>query len=533
MKTMKSVGKMLRIAESLFLLFMIIPVSTGNAQIEAAAKAPANPMVNQDMDMDLKPSPLNLERDLLKGMLDETKDHQAKIVMINGDAKILKKGAADWASAQKDMAIEQGDQLLTAETGSIQIAYDSHFLNIAKIDSNTKAEFRSIEPTDLFLEDGSIFSALDGLEKGRSYQVSTPTAVAAVRGTHFIVDYNSGSGAINAATLSVPEDNHDSKIELTDVKEGGSLGDSVFIREGQQLDLASGQVPSDTLLHDVKPEFIEQAKQVFQDLGARVDGFNEIREKGREVFENHFQGRETENAPLLGDSDSRRTGDKPNDGGNNQGGNGPGFGGPHDPNNMMNHSNPIDKTGAVDNLVDGALANNTVNPKMLMGNSSQDGFFNPNGPVSFDHIANGQQPPSTNPFLNPNQTFGAPNSSVSSGSNGFTSPSGTGYQPGPNGFFNLDSTGNQVQSPNFFNPDPNAPAGFPPSGTQGFIPPDPSMFPNNSTTFFDPNAMNNPDFTSQSYGGILPPPPPPPTTQFPDPYAQQQFCQQNPGSAGC
>lgn len=117
-------------------------------------------------------------------------DHKAKVFEFEGDVRILKAGQDEWVQAEKEMILEAGDQILTGKESFMDVVYDDHFLNVARIESETKAEFRSIEPTELHLEDGKIFSALDGLAPGDGYRISTPTAVAGVRGTTFDVMHN-------------------------------------------------------------------------------------------------------------------------------------------------------------------------------------------------------------------------------------------------------------------------------------------------------------------------------------------------------
>ena len=151
------------------------------------------------------------------------RDHLAKVFNFDGDVRVLKHGSSQWMKVQKDMLLETGDQILTAKKSSIEIAYDPYFLNIARIEQNTKAEFRSIEPTDLHLEDGTIFSALDGLA-GNNYQISTPTAVAGVRGTTFDVSFDAPTGAIEA-NVYPDASGHIGEIFLDPVGQGGVLSE--------------------------------------------------------------------------------------------------------------------------------------------------------------------------------------------------------------------------------------------------------------------------------------------------------------------
>lgn len=188
-------------------------------------------------------------------------DHQAQIFRVQGSVKILKAGSADWIPAEKSMRIAVGDQILTGPDSYLEIAYDDRFLNIARIDAGTKAEFQSIEPTIVRLEDGSIFSALDGL-KGSSYQVATPVAVAAVRGTHFEVNYEAMTQKFDAAVFPDVRE-HISAVEISN-----DQGLSLLIKEGTEADLAGG-VASEP--RPIEPEKILAIQEKLEALLENVD----------------------------------------------------------------------------------------------------------------------------------------------------------------------------------------------------------------------------------------------------------------------
>ncbi len=190
-----------------------------------------------------------------------TQDHLAQIVNVSGTVKVLKTGSADWADATKGMILEVGDKILTGPESFIEVAYDDHFMNLARIDQNTKAEFKSIEPTDLRLEDGSIFSALDGLE-GQGYQVSTPVAVAAVRGTHFDVDYQASTKSLNLAVIPDTKP-HESIVELKN-----DQGVAMLIQEGLETDLSQGQASEPK---PVDPARLEEAKNKLGEMTKDLD----------------------------------------------------------------------------------------------------------------------------------------------------------------------------------------------------------------------------------------------------------------------
>ncbi|MBI3316707.1 MAG: hypothetical protein HYZ85_01710 [Candidatus Omnitrophica bacterium] len=205
---------LLRILTAVFMIFFMgIPAPQLRAQAESVqGQLPGLSANAKAADLGHNAKNLSVKKDSLT-------DHQAVIFEVKGDVRLLKNGDGEWKKAEKGLLLEAGDQILTGEKSSLEFAYDEFFLNIVRIDEKTKAEFRSIEPTDLYMEDGTIFSALDGLGEAGKYQISTPTAVAAVRGTEFIAMDN-----IFATNDQGDAANHAVDVNGTLVPEGMMLG---------------------------------------------------------------------------------------------------------------------------------------------------------------------------------------------------------------------------------------------------------------------------------------------------------------------
>ena len=218
--------KIIRIMISI--CFTFLPISTALAQMNTMAVTPEGGKVAQDPSLIAAASQSSTHLD------QSNEDHLARIFDFKGEVKILKRNAQDWVPAQKEMIIEAGDQILTGKDAYMDVVYDAHFLNISRIEAQTKAEFRTIEPTDLHLEDGMIFNALDGL-MGQKYQVSTPTAVAAVRGTTFDVGFDMDT-KITTAFVFPDQSPHVGEIAFESLNNQGS---SQVLIEGQKIEEGS------------------------------------------------------------------------------------------------------------------------------------------------------------------------------------------------------------------------------------------------------------------------------------------------------
>jgi len=193
-------------------------------------------------------------------------DKQARVFEVTGSVKIAPKGSDNWQQAKIGTMIQEGDVVLTAKGGQASITFDERFLNVVYIPENTRAVFRSIEPTDIYLEDGTVYNVFDGLAPGSGWKVSSPVAVAAVRGTHYLVRYQKADGSYVTAVLDVPEDGESSEIKLIEVLDNGEEGKDLNIPEGFQIELKEGQSPDEDLIEKLDPEWLALIEDFMQSL---------------------------------------------------------------------------------------------------------------------------------------------------------------------------------------------------------------------------------------------------------------------------
>ncbi|MBF0594497.1 MAG: FecR domain-containing protein [Candidatus Omnitrophica bacterium] len=97
------------------------------------------------------------------------------------------------------MMLNAQDKVITGDDAFLEVAYDDGLKNVMKINSNSRVVFESsrIERyTRLFMDRGSVMVKLDGLEKGSTFKVRTPVAIAGVRGTAFGIELNGKEAVI-------------------------------------------------------------------------------------------------------------------------------------------------------------------------------------------------------------------------------------------------------------------------------------------------------------------------------------------------
>jgi uncharacterized protein YaiE (UPF0345 family) len=113
-------------------------------------------------------------------------DSVAKIASIEGVVQVLKKDAADWRNAKPGMPLEVGDQVYSHEESFVEIRYTIG--TVLRMDEKTKVTVEASSERTIKTKSaiGNVWVNMRKLvSSGKEFQVSTPTAVAAIRGTVF------------------------------------------------------------------------------------------------------------------------------------------------------------------------------------------------------------------------------------------------------------------------------------------------------------------------------------------------------------
>lgn len=203
-------------------------------------------------------------------------DGEGRVYEIKGKAMIIRSGNPAQSKLKVGDLIRQGDEIFTQKKSAVSIAFDYLKKNAVHIPESSRAIFKSIEPTDIQLEDGAVFNAVDGLPQGSTWKISTPVAVAAVRGTVYLVRYEMKTGEFYAATVDVPDDGRSSSIDIRQVKNEGEVN----VPEGKQITLREGESPTPEMVQNLSPEAVKEVQQFFNFLKnyqAEIEGKGTIK----------------------------------------------------------------------------------------------------------------------------------------------------------------------------------------------------------------------------------------------------------------
>ncbi len=117
-------------------------------------------------------------------MADE--NDRAKVIGLTGQVQYKNPGDLDWQTATQGLELAEGASVFVGPDSDCQLAFGTGFQSVTHIKQDSRVVLRSIS-TDPQLEisNGEVFALVRNLKKESSFRISTPTAVATVRGTAF------------------------------------------------------------------------------------------------------------------------------------------------------------------------------------------------------------------------------------------------------------------------------------------------------------------------------------------------------------
>lgn len=195
---------------------------------------------------------------------------------IAGDVKLVKDGNS--AAANMGDKITQGMTVKTGEKSVVDIYFQGSVIRILEKSSVVMQELvRNVKEnkdlTELYVENGQVFSNVTRkLTDGEKFKVNTPTAVAGVRGTQFLVNSIDGKSTIGCieGTVAVKEAKSDDTtyVDIEAGKEANvESGKAVTVNELKQQNLENiRKIKEDIkqLREDIRKKFEEQREEIRQ-----------------------------------------------------------------------------------------------------------------------------------------------------------------------------------------------------------------------------------------------------------------------------
>lgn len=126
--------------------------------------------------------------------------------------------------------IPPGYTIVVKKDSYVDIALDPNWENIIRITGPATAIIRSIFPTDIRLEYGSIYSRLPSLPMHSTHEIQTPLAVAAVRGSEYLVEHTTETEVFNFSASPV--------FVFGTTAEGNLLGNPNLLHDNQMTGIS-------------------------------------------------------------------------------------------------------------------------------------------------------------------------------------------------------------------------------------------------------------------------------------------------------
>jgi hypothetical protein len=176
----------------------------------------------------------------------------AVITELKGSATVKSAGGSREYDAYPDMGLNQGDYITTESNSSVKVVIKDRqdeftIGSNAVVSISTLADKGKDKKSKLKLLSGSVWSNVNKLSGGDDYEVETPTAVMAVRGTKVLTNVNSETGETYvavAAGMVAASTNSAANSNSTDSNNNNNNSSSskkkeVLIAPSQQLSLDS------------------------------------------------------------------------------------------------------------------------------------------------------------------------------------------------------------------------------------------------------------------------------------------------------
>lgn len=188
---------------------------------------------------------------------------QCEVMSVEGTVRMKPKGGDSKVNLKEGDLLHAGDTVLTESGASADIALDKHWRNVVRVEEKSRAQVKSITPGVLALDEGGVYAKLGSLPKDSTFEIETPTGVAAVRGTEYRAEYK--DGAMDVLNFS------DSQVFVFGLDTGGKISQApVVLKNGEKTGaFKQGFVPKAPL--PMQPQERQRMAEISDRVEKRID----------------------------------------------------------------------------------------------------------------------------------------------------------------------------------------------------------------------------------------------------------------------
>lgn len=223
----------------------------------------------------------------------------AEVIYLEGKVEVKRKDKKEWEKAVVGMELEAGDMVWTRGIDSridIDLNVEEKGTNVLKLGENTQIVLRAYRDAskidNVDLDYGDIFSKIEKIEGGSTFEVYTLTAVAGVRGTNWSVSTQKDEAEISC---------YKGKIYVKAFDEQGNLlkemdvaaGYKTHVKENQppiEVEQVSGKEQNEWKKWDKEVDsYIEEKKKEEEQKKEKEESFTDVEKQVKALYEEFKQ----------------------------------------------------------------------------------------------------------------------------------------------------------------------------------------------------------------------------------------------------
>jgi hypothetical protein len=108
---------------------------------------------------------------------------QTVVLASTGKVEYRESASSEWKPIGGRVVLKEGSMIVTGPESFCEIGFVEGSQSVVRVAADSLAVIVSVDPARIDLQNGRLFSLVKNLRKSSSFSVSTPTAVASVRGT--------------------------------------------------------------------------------------------------------------------------------------------------------------------------------------------------------------------------------------------------------------------------------------------------------------------------------------------------------------
>ena len=207
------------------------------------------------------------------------KEPMGSVSFMIGDVGIQKCGKTDWKDAELEQSTYENDKVKTQEESRCEVTLSDQ--KILRIGEKTVFEILR-EPdgnTKVGVKSGKVWMNIRSLVEKEQFEVATPTAVAAIRGTVYRISCDTTYSSYRV---------YDGSVVVTPFKEDGkTLEDSTFtVNAGEEFTVVKDFEEYKRQQKEALEKFKKSEEEQLEEFRRQQrEGFEEFKQKEKEAFQ--------------------------------------------------------------------------------------------------------------------------------------------------------------------------------------------------------------------------------------------------------